>query len=147
MALNLIEKVAAPASKNESRKRKRSDDTGSGSGSHYGPTAPLAHSARQGEPARGLSRDRSRDPGLNRRHTYSQDGSASLDNRRFTNTNNYHPYRGRAGPGSVSSRGTSGVSAASADNERARNNRGTRGFRGGFRSVVGKSRPSIKRPR
>jgi hypothetical protein len=33
MALNLIEKVANPASKQESRKRKRSDDSTSGSGS------------------------------------------------------------------------------------------------------------------
>jgi hypothetical protein len=91
IALNLIEKVAAQASKAETRKRKRSDDTGSGSGSQYGPTAAQARSAKQGEPARDLSRDRSRDPGLNRSHTYSQAGSASMVNRRFTNANNYHP--------------------------------------------------------
>jgi hypothetical protein len=37
MALNLIERVANPGNKAESRKRKRSEDSGSGSGSHHGP--------------------------------------------------------------------------------------------------------------
>jgi hypothetical protein len=59
MALNLIEKVAAPASKPESRKRKRSEETGSGSGSHSGPPGQLSRNSRQGEHQRDLSRDRS----------------------------------------------------------------------------------------
>ncbi len=67
--------------------------------------------------------------GFYRSHSYSQASSASVDNRRFTNTNNYNQYRGRAG--SVSSRGTSGVGAASEDTGKGRNNRG---FRGGFKT-------------
>jgi hypothetical protein len=59
MALNLIEKVASPASKPESRKRKRSEETGSGSGSHSGPPGQLSRNSRQGEHQRDLSRDRS----------------------------------------------------------------------------------------
>jgi hypothetical protein len=129
MALNLIEKVAVPARKAETRKRKRSEDTGSGSGSHYGPTTPEARTSRQGEPSRDLSRDRFREPGFNRSHTNSQYGSAPADNRRFTSSNISHQYRGRAG--SVSSRGTSGVGGFSEDTGRGQN---YRGFRGGFKN-------------
>ncbi len=72
MALNLIEKVAKPAGKPDSRKRKRSEDTASGSGSQHGraatatgtssetrphigtsPTASTATTARTGQRTRG----------------------------------------------------------------------------------------------
>jgi len=54
MALNLIEKVANPGNKVESRKRKRSEDSGSGSGSQYGtvPQAPRPSSqVKRGPPS------------------------------------------------------------------------------------------------
>jgi hypothetical protein len=50
MALNLIEKVAAPPTKTDSRERKRSDESGSGTGTPSGSGPPNPCSARHSEP-------------------------------------------------------------------------------------------------
>jgi hypothetical protein len=81
MALNLIEKVANPASKAETRKRKRSEDTGSGSGSQHGsaPQPPRSHSQSHS----GFPRDRFRDPAFNRNQGGSQYGTNPMGSRRY----------------------------------------------------------------
>ncbi len=136
MALNLIEKVAAPAapaSKPDSRKRKRSEDTGSGSGSHSGPPTQLSRNSRQGEHQRDLSRDRSSGAGYNPYHSGSGYGSGYGDYRQNSSSrSSYNPPRGRAG--SVSSRGTSGVGGNRFDSDRGRSFQGSRG---GFDSGYG----------
>jgi hypothetical protein len=60
MALNLIERVANPAGKPDSRKRKRSDDTASGSGSQHIGTP------QQARPHSYSGQDRPRDPATHR---------------------------------------------------------------------------------
>ena len=132
MALNLIEKVAAPASKPESRKRKRSEETGSGSGSHSGPPGQLSRNSREGEHQRDLSRDRSSGVGYNSHHSGSGHGSGYSDYRQNASSrSNYNPPRGRAG--SVSNRGTSGAGGNRFDSDRGRNFQGPRGgFDGGY---------------
>jgi hypothetical protein len=131
MALNLIEKVAAPASKSDSRKRKRSEESGSGSGSHSGPLGHLPRNSRQGESQRDLSRDRSST--YNTHQSDSGYGSGYGDYRQNSfSRSNYNPPRGRAC--SVSSRGTSGAGGNKFDSDRGRSFQGPRGgFDGGVR--------------
>ncbi len=94
MALNLIEKVANPGGKAESRKRKGSEDSGSGSGSQY-ETAPQS--------SRSNSQSH-RDPVFNRYQGGNQHGANPVDNRRYPPVTPPHQNRGRAS--SVSSRGS-----------------------------------------
>jgi len=132
MALNLIEKVAAPASKPDSRKRKRSDESGSGTGSHGGAPAPLPRSNRQSDFQRDLSRDRSSGAGYNPHQSGSGYGSGYGDYRQsHSSRGNFNPSRGRAG--SVSSRGTSGAGSNRFEADRGRGYQGSRGgFEGGY---------------
>jgi hypothetical protein len=132
MALNLIEKVANPAGKPDSRKRKRSEDTASGSGSQHGSTPQQARPRSDG------SRDRPRDPASYRNQSnsqYSQYGSYRQENRGFSTASTSQQYRGRGNAGSVSSRGSSGGGyGPPAGSGRGG---GFRGFRGGFRGGFG----------
>ncbi len=132
MALNLIEKVANPAGKPNSRKRKRSEDSASGSGSQHG-SAP--------QPARPRSdsnRDRPKDPASHRIQSssqYSQYGSYRQENRGFSTASTPQQYRGRGNAGSVSSRGSAGGGyGLTGGNGRGG---GFWGFRGGFRGGFG----------
>jgi hypothetical protein len=96
MALNLIEKVANPGNKAESRKRKRSEDSGSGSGSHHG-TALQGH--------RPISQS-NRGSTSNRYQDGSQHGGNRDGSQRPVPAQQQHQNRGRAGSGSSrSSRG------------------------------------------
>jgi hypothetical protein len=128
MALNLIEKVANPAGKLDSRKRKRSDDTASGSGSQHGGTSQQARLPRSDG-----SRDRPRDPASHRNESnsqYSQYGAYRQENRVFSSASTSHLYRGRGNAGSVSSRGSSRVEYGPPTG--SGRGGGFRGFRGGF---------------
>jgi hypothetical protein len=127
MALNLIEKVANPAGKPDSRKRKRSEDTASGSGSQHGSTPQQARPRSDG------SRDRPRDPASHRNQSnsqYSQYGSYRQENRVFSTASTSHQYRGRGNAGSVSSQGSSGGEYGPPTG--SGRGGGFRGFRGGF---------------
>jgi hypothetical protein len=109
MALNLIEKVAAPPAKADSRKRKRSDDSGSGigTGQSSGPGPSIPRSGQLSV----FSWDRSRNQ-MDGMHQASNRGSGSgtgyFGNRNYTPSQHSNQSRGRAG--SVSSRGTTGQS-------------------------------------
>jgi hypothetical protein len=134
MALNLIEKVAAPTVKQNPKKRKRSDDTGSGSGSGSGtgpqrgpPPQQLYHNRQSGQ-SRDTSRDQNREYGSASQQFGSGYGSGYGSNRQFSYPpSGYNPCRGRAG--SISSRGTSGTGGNRVESDRGRNNPG---YRGGF---------------
>ncbi len=105
MALNLIEKVANPAGKPDSRKRKRSEDTASGSGSQHGGAPQLTR------PRSDSNRDRPRDSAPHRNQSnsqYSHYGTYRSENQGYSSASNSQQYRGRAG--SVSSRGSAGGS-------------------------------------
>jgi hypothetical protein len=128
MALNLIEKVAAPATKPDSRKRKRNEDIGSGSASgfHSGSQPQQPRFNCLGDHQWDLSRDRSRGSGHNLYHSGGGYRSDYGGNRQFlTSHNSYNPPRGRTG--SVSSRGTSGVRGIRPDSDRGRSFQGSRG--------------------
>jgi hypothetical protein len=132
MALNLIEKVAAPTLKTNLKKRKRSDDTvsgtgsGSGSGFQRGPSAQQAtHNYQSGQP-RNSPNDRNRDYGSVSQHFGGGYGSGHGSSRQISYPPSiYNPSRGRAG--SLSSRGTSGYVGNRLDADRGRNNPGYRG--------------------
>jgi hypothetical protein len=131
MALNLIERVANPAGKPDSRKRKRSDDTASGSGSQHSGTP------QQARPRSYSGQDRPRDPATHRNQSgyqYGQYGQHRQDNRAFSSASNPNQYRGRGYASSVSSRGMSsfefGPPTGSGRGGDYRSFRG--GFRGGF---------------
>jgi len=132
MALNLIEKVAVPASKSDSRKRKRSEESGSGSGTRGGAPVQPPRNSRHGDFQRDLSRDRPSEAGYNAHQSGSGYGSGNGDYRLSSySRSNYNPRRGRAG--SVSSRGTSGASGNRFDSDRGRSFQGSRGgFEGGY---------------
>jgi hypothetical protein len=133
MALNLIEKVAAPASKSDSRKRKRSEESGSGSGSRSGAPVQPPRNSRQGDFQRDLSRDCPSKAGYNAHQSGSGYGSGYGDYRLSSySRSNYNPRRGRAG--SVSSRGTSGASGNRFDSDRGRSFQESRG---GFEGEYG----------
>jgi hypothetical protein len=138
MALNLIEKVANPTGKQDSRKRKRSEDSASGSGSQPGsqygsvpqPTRPRSDS----------NQDRPRDPAQPRNQAnsqYSHYDTYRSENHEYPPASNSQQHRGRAG--SVSSRGSAGGGSGSTGG----NGRGGsfRGFRGGFRGGFGNRGP------
>ena len=109
MALNLIEKVATPPAKADSRKPKRSEDSGSGTGtgsqSGSGQANPrFGHHSEQ-------SWDRSRNPrdGMQQASIYgSGSRTGYVGNRNYTPSQHSNQSMGRAG--SVSSRGTTGMS-------------------------------------
>jgi hypothetical protein len=130
MALNLIEKVAAPPTKTDSRKRKRSDESGSGSGTGTpsGSGPPNPRSTRHSE----HSWVRSRDPraGTHYGGNYGS-GSGYGGNRTYTPSQYSHQSRRRAG--SVSSRGTTGASFTSAPPDGGQGFQGYRGGGGGGR--------------
>jgi hypothetical protein len=130
MALNLIEKVANPASKQESRKRKRSDDSSSGSGSQVGGGLPRARARSDSS----QERPREAVPHRNQPSSlYSQYGPYRQEFQGFPT--GFQQYRGRGNAGSVSSRG----SAASGYGHPGGSGRGEgfQGFRGGFRGGFG----------
>jgi hypothetical protein len=78
MALNLIEKVANPVGKPESRKRKRSEDTTSGSGSqHIG-------LPQQTRPRSNSGQDRPRDPDSHRNQPNFQYTASTANTGRIT---------------------------------------------------------------
>ena len=131
MALNLIERVANPAGKPDSRKRKRSDDTASGSGSLHSGTQ------QQARPRSYSGQDRPKDPAPHRNQSgyqYGQYGQLRQENRAFSTASNSNQFRGRGYASSVSSRGLSsfefGPSSGSGRGGEYRGHRG--GFRGGF---------------
>ena len=132
MALNLIEKVANPVGKPDSRKRKRSEDTASGSGSqHIG-------LPQQTRPRSNSGQDRPRDPASHRNQSnyqYGQYGQHRQDNRAFSTASTPHQYRGRGYASSVSSRGMSGFEYGPPTG--SGRGRGFCGFRGGFRGGFG----------
>ncbi len=113
MALNLIEKVATPPAKSDSRKRKRSEDSGSGAGAGSHSGSGLAN------PRFGHCSGQSRDGSGNQRggmqqtasygsgSGYGYAGTGQVGNRNYTPSQYSNQSRGRAG--SVSSRGTSGM--------------------------------------
>jgi hypothetical protein len=113
MALNLIEKVATPPAKADSRKRKRSEDSGSGTGTGSQSGSGQAN-PRFGHHS-GQSWDRSRNPrdGMQQASIYGSGsgtgyaGTGYVGNRNYTPSQHSNQSRGRAG--SVSSRGTSGM--------------------------------------
>jgi hypothetical protein len=129
MALNLIEKVALPSAKPDSRKRKRSDDSGSGTGSGSG----YQHNSGQVNPRSGLSGGQPRAGTGNQRagmqqagsHGYGSGfgytGSGQVCTRSYSPSHNSNQSRGRAG--SVTSRGASGSGYY--------NNQYYQGYRGG----------------
>ncbi len=134
MALNLIEKVAAPTVKQNPKKMKRSEDTGSGSGSvsgtgpQRGPPAQQLHHNRQSGQSRDSSRDRNREYGSASQHFGGGYGSGYGSGRLISYPPSvYNSSRGRAG--SISSRGTSGNGGNRVESDRGRNNTG---YRGGF---------------
>jgi hypothetical protein len=123
MALNLIEKVAAPTLKQNPKKRKRSDDTASGSGSgptdgnQRGPSAQQFHHNRQSGQPRDTSRDRNREDGSASQQFGGGYGSGYGSSRQVSYPPSvYNSSRGRAG--STSSRGTSGSSPTGAGTTR-----------------------------
>jgi hypothetical protein len=129
MALNLIEKVAAPTLKQNPKKRKRSDDTvsgsgsGSGTGHQRGPSAQQAHLNRQSGQSRDSSRDRNRDYGSASQQFGGGYVSGYGSSRQVSYPPSvYNPSRGRAG--SLSSRGTSGYVGNRVESDRGRNNPG-----------------------
>jgi hypothetical protein len=129
MALNLIEKVALPSAKPDSRKRKRSDDSGSGSGGGAGslPSSGQAnprsgHSG--GQPRAGTGNQRAgmqQAGGYGPGSGFGYAGSGHASNRSYSPSHNSTQSRGRAG--SVSSRGASGSGYY--------NNQNYQGYRGG----------------
>jgi hypothetical protein len=132
MALNLIEKVAAPTLKQNPKKRKRSDDTASGSGSgptngnQRGPSAQQFHQNRQSGQPRDTSRDRNREYGSASQQFGGGYGSVYGSSSQVSYPPSvYNSSRGRAG--STSSRGTSGYVGNRAESDRGRNNPGYRG--------------------
>jgi hypothetical protein len=132
MALNLIERVANPAGKPDSRKRKRSEDTASGSGSQH------TGIPQQARPRSYSGQDRTRDPAAHRNQSsyqYGQYGQYRQDNRAFSTASNPNQYRGRGYASSVSSRGMSSFEFGPPTGS----GRGGdyRGFRGGFRGGFG----------
>ncbi len=132
MALNLIERVANPAGKPDSRKRKRSEDTASGSGSQHTGTP------QQARPRSYSGQDRPRDPATHRNQScyqYGQYGQHRQDNRAFSIASNPNQYRGRRYASSVSSHGMSSFEFGPPTGS----GRGGdyRGFRGGFRGGFG----------
>jgi hypothetical protein len=137
MALNLIEKVAAPAIKSNPKKRKRSDDTVSGSGSASGsgtlrgPAAQqVPHNYQSGQ-SRYSPTDRNREYG-SATHQFGGYGSGYGSGRQISYPPSvYTPSRGRAG--SISSRGTSGYAGNRSEADRGRNTSGNNsGYRGSF---------------
>ncbi len=112
-ALNLIEKVASPPAKADSRKRKRSEDSGSGSGTGSQSGSGQAN-PRFGHHS-GQSWDGSWNPrdGMQQASIYGSGtgtgyaGTGYMGNRNYTPSQYSNQSRGRAG--SVSSRGTSGT--------------------------------------
>jgi hypothetical protein len=129
MALNLIEKVANPVGKPESRKRKRSEDTASGSGSqHIG-------LPQQTRPRSNSGVDRPRDQASHRNQSNFQYGQYRQDNRAFSTASSPNQYRGRGYASSVSSRGLSGFEFGPQTG--SGRGGGFRGFRGGFRGGFG----------
>ncbi len=127
MALNLIEKVATPPAKADSRKRKRSEESGSGTGagsqSGSGQANPrFGHHRGQswegsGNPRGGMQQPSSYGTGSG----YGYAGTGHVGNRNYTPSQHSNQSRGRAG--SVSSRGTTGMSFNSGQ--------GYQGYRGG----------------
>jgi hypothetical protein len=112
MALNLIEKVAAPTLKQNPKKRKQSDDTASGSGSgnairnQLGPAQQPHHNRQIGQ-SRDTSGDRNRDYGSTSQQFGGGYGSGYGSSRQISYPPSiYSSSRGRAG--SISSRGTTG---------------------------------------
>jgi hypothetical protein len=137
MALNLIEKVAAPAIKSNPKKRKRSDDTASGSGSASGsgtlrgPAAQqVPHNYQSGQ-SRYSPTDRNREYG-SATHQFGGYGSGYGSGRQISYPPSvYTASRGRAG--SISSRGTSGYAGNRSEADRGRNTSGNNsGYRGSF---------------
>jgi hypothetical protein len=130
MALNLIEKVANPANKQESRKRKRSDDSSSGSGSQHGGGQQKARARSDSS----QERPRAAAPYRNQPSSqYSQYKPYRQEVQGFPT--GFQQYRGRGNAGSISSRG----SAASSYGHPVGSGRGGgfQGFRGGFRGGFG----------
>jgi hypothetical protein len=118
MALNLIEKVASPPAKADSRKRKRSEDSGSGTGagsqSGSGQANPCFghHSGQSWEGSRN-PRDGMQQPSIYGTGSGSRYASTGyVGNRNYTPSQHSNQSRGRAG--SVSSRGTTGMCASTA---------------------------------
>ncbi len=109
MALNLIEKVAIPSAKPDSRKRKRSDDSGSGSGGGAG----YQHSSGQVNPRSGHSGGQPRAGTGNQRTGMQQAGgygsgsgfgyagSGQASTRNYSPSHNSNQSRGRAGQAGV----------------------------------------------
>jgi hypothetical protein len=140
MALNLIEKVANPVGKPESRKRKRSEDTASGSGSQH------SSFPQQARPRSDSGQDRPRDPASHRNQSnyqYGQYGQHRQENRALSTASTSHQYRGRGNAGSVSSRGLSGFEYGPPTG--SGRGGGFRGFRGGFRGGFGNRGSPLRR--
>jgi hypothetical protein len=112
MALNLIEKVALPPAKTDSRKRKRSEDSGSGTGagsqSGSGQANPrFGHSSGQSREGTGNLRGGMQQSGsYGTGSGYGYAGTGHVGNRNYTPSHHSNQSRGRAG--SVTNRGTSG---------------------------------------
>ncbi len=148
MALNLIEKVALPSAKPDSRKRKRSEDSGSGVG------AGSQFSSGQANPRFGHSSGQSREGAGNLRggmqqsgsygsgSGYGYAGSGPAGNRNYTLSHHSNQSRGRAG--SVASRGVSGsgfYSGYSGQSYQGYRGGGGGGERGGGRGAGNRGLP------
>jgi hypothetical protein len=148
MALNLIEKVALPSAKPDSRKRKRSNDSGSGSGGGAGslPSSGQAnprsgHSG--GQPRAGTGNQRAgmqQAGGYGPGSGFGYAGSGHASTRNYSPSHNSTQSRGRAG--SVSSRGASGSGYYNNQNYQGyRGGGGGGGERGGGRGAGNRGQP------